>query len=65
MIIKVGFVLGVGIIYCILDWIGFDFGVENIVGVIEVFKYIFIFVFIFISILVAIVIWNFLLDSIR
>lgn len=64
MIIKVGFVLGVGIVYFILDWIGFVFGVENIIGIIEVFKYIFICVFIFISFLVVFLIWNFLLDSI-
>ena len=65
MTTKVGSALGVGIIYRILDWIGFDPGVENTAGAIEALKYIFIFVPIPISILAAIVIWNFPLDSTR
>ncbi|MDE5104674.1 MAG: MFS transporter, partial [Trichodesmium sp. St19_bin2] len=65
MTTKVGSALGVGIIYRILDWIGFDPGVENTAGAIEALKYIFIFVPIPISILAAIVIWNFPLDSAR
>jgi Na+/melibiose symporter-like transporter len=65
MTTKVGSALGVGMVYPILDWIGFAPGVENTTGTIEALKYIFICVPIPISLLAAFLIWNFPLDSTR
>ena len=65
MTTKVGSALGVGMVYPILDWIGFAPGVENSTGTIEALKYIFICVPIPISLLAAFLIWNFPLDSTR
>ncbi|MDE5081555.1 MAG: MFS transporter [Trichodesmium sp. St18_bin1] len=65
MTTKVGSALGVGMVYPILDWIGFTPGVENTTGTIEALKYIFICVPIPISLLAAFLIWNFPLDSTR
>ena len=62
---KVGSALGVGIVYPILDWIGFVPGGENTAEAIEALKYMFIFVPIPISLLAALFIWNFPLDSNR
>ena len=62
---KIGSALGVGMVYPILDWIGFAPGVENTTGTIEALKYIFICVPIPISLLAAFLIWNFPLDSTR
>lgn len=62
---KVGSALGVGIVYPILDLIGFVPGGTNTPEAIEALKYIFICVPIPISLIAAIAIWNFPLDSVR
>ena len=62
---KVGSALGVGIIYPILDLIGFAPGTENTPEALEALKYIFICVPIPISLLAALLLWNFPLDSAR
>ena len=62
---KIGSALGVGMIYPILDWIGFVPGGENTAGTVEALKYIFVCVPIPISLLAAFFIWNFPLDSTR
>lgn len=62
---KVGSALGVGIVYPILDWIGFVPGGTNTPAAIEALKYMFICVPIPISLIAAIAIWNFPLDSVR
>ncbi|MDJ0553226.1 MAG: MFS transporter [Microcoleaceae cyanobacterium MO_207.B10] len=63
MTTKVGSALGVGMVYPILDWIGFIPGEENTAGAIEALKYIFIGIPIPITLLAAFLIWNFPLDS--
>ena len=60
---KIGSALAVGIVYPILDWIGFVPGGENTAGTIEALKYIFICVPILFSLLAIFLIWNFPLDS--
>ncbi|NEN93017.1 MAG: MFS transporter [Okeania sp. SIO3H1] len=62
---KVGSALGVGLVYPILDLIGFVPGGTNTPAAIEALKYIFICVPIPISLIAAIAIWNFPLDSVR
>ncbi|NEO54301.1 MAG: MFS transporter [Okeania sp. SIO3B5] len=62
---KVGSALGVGMVYPILDWIGFVPGGTNTPEAIEALKYLFICLPIPISLLAVIAIWNFPLDSVR
>ena len=63
MTAKIGSALGVGMVYPILDWIGFVPGGENTAEVIEALRYIFICAPIPICLLVAFLIWNFPLGS--
>lgn len=62
---KVGSALAVGMVYPILDWIGFIPGGTNTPEAIEALKYIFICIPIPLTLLAAFLIWNFPLDSNR
>ncbi|MGB3191083.1 MAG: MFS transporter [Limnoraphis sp.] len=60
---KIGYAVAVGVIYPILDWIGFVPGGVNTPETIATLKYIFVFTPIPIWLLAAIIMWNFPLDS--
>jgi Na+/melibiose symporter-like transporter len=60
---KIGYAVAVGVIYPILDWIGFVPGGINTPETITTLKYIFVFTPIPIWLLAAIIMWNFPLDS--
>ena len=62
---KIGYAMAVGIIYPMLDWIGFVPDGTNTTETIEALKYIFIFAPLPIMLLSALIMWNFPLDSIR